>query len=189
MTRKNKMQEQKIKSSSKSLIIRIIKIVVFALLLCGVMCLSLKWYLESVSATLEYLEEEERPNTLWLVQYGSVLLPVVSVAVLLTVAYRIGNGYIPVKTQRDKAIISSLVCVFTYAYLFVKVCELSQGWNLPPAEGAEDVKSVLERSIIWFCVQALSFLIMISYHVIRASSEKNGLSEHTADGSEDEQNE
>ena len=183
------MQEQEIKSSSKSLIIRIIKIVVFALLLCGVMCLSLKWYLESVPATLEYLEEEERPNTLWLVQYGSVLLPVVSVAVLLTAAYRIGNGYIPVKTQRDKAIISALVCVFTYAYLFVKVCELSQGWNLPPSEGTEDVKSVLERSIIWFCVQAVSFLIMISYHVIRASSEKKALSEQMSDGSEDEQNE
>ncbi len=178
------MQEMKKGSSKKELAIRIIKIVIFTLLLCGVICLSLKWYLESVSETVTYLEGEKRPNTVWVVKYGSVILPSITVALLLTVAYKIGHGYIAVKTQIDKAVITSFVCIFTYAYLFVEICNRSQGWMLPPAEDAEDVKSLLERSIIWFSVQALSFLIMISYHAMRAKNEKKELAQSILDESE-----
>ncbi len=184
------MQEIKKESSKKELVIRIVKIVAFTLLLCAVMCLSLKWYLESVSETVQYLEEEKRTNTVWLVKYGSVILPVLTVALLLTFAYKIGNGYIAVKTQIDKAIITSTVCIFTYAYLFAEICNRSHGWMLPPSEDAEDVKSLIERSIVWFSVQALSFLIMISYHAMRASNEKKELAQSIIDeseGSEDEE--
>ncbi len=171
------MQEQKNNSNTKIILIRIAKIIIFTLILCGVMTLALKFYIDSVSEAVDYLEKEERPNTVWLVKNSALVLPTVSIAVLLTIAYKIGNGYIPVKTQIDKAIICFMVGVFIYAVLLSYVCLNSVGWRLPPAEGAEDVKSLLERSIQWFVVQALPFLIMISYHLIRASSEKKEIAE------------
>ncbi len=183
------MQEERTKSSKKELLIRIIKIVVFTLLLCAVMCLSLKWYLESVSEALTYLEIKNAPNTLWLVKYGSVILPSVCFALLLTAAYKVFGGYIEVKTQIDKAIITSFVCIFTYAYLFAEICRRSEGWMLPPEEGAEDVKSLLERSFIWFVVQGTAFLLIVSYHCIRASSEKKVLAQKLEDESEEVEDE
>lgn len=176
-------------SSKKVLVIRIIKISVFMLALCAFMCLSLKWHLGAVADHITYLENEKRPNTVWLVQYGSVLLPTLTMAIFLTVAYKIGNSYLPVKTQRDKTIIIIGVCIFTYAVLFAEICRRSEGWMLPPADGAEDVESLLERSVIWFCVQAFCFLIMVSYHLIKASSEKRELEDASLRGDESEVNE
>ena len=173
------MDEQKILVKKNTLQVRIIKIVVFSLVLCFVMCACLAWYFTKVPETLHYLEEEKRPNTQWLVQYGSVLPPVILCAILLTLFYKFGKSYIPVSTQRDKAVISGIVFLFTYAVLLPIVVSRSSAADItPPAEGEEEIKTLIERSVAWFTVQILPFLLMVSYHIFRASSEKKELCEN-----------
>ncbi len=161
--------------------VRIVKIVAFSLILCFVMCAFLTWYLTSVSDTILELEEKGKmDNTIWLVKYASVLPPVIVCAILLTLFYKFGNSYIAVKTQRDKAIIMSVVFLFTYAVLLTLILQRSQGWYLPdvePEEGEEIVKTLFDRSVIWFSVQLIPFFIAISYHLLRSSNEKKEMSE------------
>lgn len=173
------MDNQNITANKRPLINRIIKIAIFSLLLCLVMYMLLAHYLETVPTKIAELEEEgNMTNTIWLVRYSSYLPPVIVVAILLTLFYKFGNSYIPVKTQRDKALIVTLVLLFTYCVLLPIVCAKSAGWQAPPPEGEEDVKSVLELSIGWFCAQIIPFAMVIGYHLVRASSEKKELSEN-----------
>ena len=170
-----KMENEK--KNARALAFRILKIIAFSALLCFVMCTVLTVYLETVPAKIaELTEKGKMDNTIWLVKYSSLLPPVIIVSVILTICY--GIGYVKVETQRDKAIIIAIVLVFTYAVLLPIVCSNSEGWQIPPPEDEEDVASVLEESIGWFCAQIIPFAITLGYHLVRASSEKKELCEN-----------
>ncbi len=171
-----KMDVQKLNSVKNSPILRIIKIVLFTALLCWLMCSVLSWYLTTIPETVTFLEGESMPNTVWLVKYGSVALPLVAVATVLTLLYKI-TGEAPFKTQVDKAVIVGCVFAFTYFVILPAVLKRSPEWWEVQMVDEVEVKTLFERSAIWFFAQMIPFLITLSYHIYRASSEKRELAE------------
>ena len=162
------------KKSARSLAFRILKIIAFAALACLVMYIALTVYLDTVPTKIAELEEKGKmDNTIWLVKYASLLPPVIAVSIILTLCYKF--CYVKVETQRDKAIIILIVILFTYLVLLPDVCVRSEGWQDPVPDGEEDVASVLEQSIGWFCAQIVPFALALGYHLVRASSEKKEL--------------
>ncbi len=150
-------------------------IAVCTVVLCLCMCGLLTLYLKFIPSAITALEEEGKmDNTIWLVRYGSLLPPVIILVSLLTLFYKYVN-YAPIAIHIDKAVVILLVALFSYLVLFTVVKEKSQGWELPPAEGEEDIKSLLELCVGWFAAQILPFIMAFSYHVIRAANEKKAL--------------
>ena len=155
----------------------IYKIIVCAVALCIIMAIMFAIYNSTVPAKLaEFEADGKMEHTAWLVHYGSYVPPVIVVAIILTCFYSTkGSEYVPVKTQRQKAIIVGAVFAFTYAVLFTYAITSSPGWNLPVAEGEEEIKTVFENTAGWFFAQLIPFMILLSYHLVRASSEKKEL--------------
>lgn len=152
------------------------KLIICAIALCIIMGIMLAIYNSTVPDILAGFEEEgDMEHTAWLVRYGSYVPPVIVIAVILTCFYSIGGAYVPVKTQKQKAIIVGVVFAFTYVVLFTYAWLTSPGWNLPVAEGEEEIKTMFENCAGWFFAQLIPFMILLSYHLIRASSEKKEL--------------
>ena len=149
------------------------KLIVCAISLCIIMFLLLYVYHTTLPHILAgYEEKGNMEHTAWLVKYSAFLPPVIIISVLLTVLYRDKKYYVPVKTQRNKALIVGIVAAFTYVVMMGYVLLMSPGWNLPAAEGEEKVLTLFESTASWFFAQIVPFAILISYHLIRASSEE-----------------
>ncbi len=157
---------------------QISKIVILCIACCILMGIMLSLYQNNVpDALAEYEEKGKMEQTAWLVSYGSLLPPVIIIAIVITVAYSFGSPYVPVRTQYDKALIVGITFAFTYLVLFTSTLLSSPGWNLPTPE-AEEVKSAFEICAPWFFAQIVPFIILLSYHLVRASSEKKELCEN-----------
>jgi len=153
---------------------RILRVLFVTVLLCFVMSAALTAHLGTFSEKIAELEEKgNMDNTIWLLEYLLPILPVIVVAIILTVSYTF--GYVNVSSQREKAAIIAIVLLFTYCVLLPIVCARSEGWRDPVPEGEEDVLSVLEKSITWFSVQIVPLVITLAYHLVRASGEKKEL--------------
>ena len=139
----------------------IVRVVLCSVGLCIVMLLMLMLFKKYVpEALLKYEEKGNMEHTAWLVKYGACLPPVIIIVGLLTACYP-ERKYVPLKTQRDKAIIIAIVAAFTYLILF------------PSIKGGD--RKTYDNCVGWFFAQAIPFLIVLSYHIIRASSEKREL--------------
>ena len=162
------------KKNARALAFRIIKIIVFSVLICIVMVAVLGAYVKLVPEKIaELTEKGKMDNTIWLVTYASYLPPIIIVSVILTILYKF--GYVKVESQRDKVIILVVLLIFTYAVMLPEVISRSEGWRNPPAEGEEDVVSLIEQTIGWFVAQIIPFALAIGYHLVKASSEKKEL--------------
>lgn len=141
----------------------IVRIVLCAIGLCVLMAIMFSLFKNNVPNKLaEFEKKGNMEHTSWFVKYGSCLPPVIILVGVLTACYP-KSCYVPVKTQRDKAIIIAIVSVFTYAVLYTS------------AKG--DV-TIYDDCVGWFFAQAIPLLIVFSYHLIRASTEKKELAEH-----------
>ena len=155
------------------------KIVILCVACCVLMGLMLSLYQNNIPDILaEYEEEGKMEHSAWFVRYASLLPPVILVAILITVAYSYGSPYVPIRTQQDKAINVGITFAFTYLILFVSVLLSSPGWNLPTPETEEEVKTAFEICAPWFFAQVVPFMILLSYHLVRASSEKKEICEN-----------
>ena len=158
---------------------QISKVVVLCIVCCILMGVMLAMYKGIIpDALAEYEEKGKMEHTMWLVRYASLLPPVIVIAVLLTVAYSFRSQYVQVMTQRHKAIIVGVTFAFTYLILFTAMLLSSPGWNLPTPETEEEVKTAFEICAPWFFAQIIPFIILLSYHLVRASSEKKELCEN-----------
>ena len=158
MSAKNKLSEKNKMANG------ILKVALCIVGLCAVMCIMLAIYNNTVPEKLaEYEAKGDMEHTAWLLRYGSYLPPVIAVAVILTAVYSYGE-YLPVKTQKQKAVIIAVVCAFTSLAM------------LPFVKGESPEK--YDGCIGWFLAQIIPFLIVFSYHMIRASSEKKELEEN-----------
>ena len=124
----------------------------------------------------ELTEKGKMDNTIWLLRYTSLLPPVILVAIMLTVGYRL--GYVRVSSQIDKAIIIAVAMLFTYGVMLPYVWVKSGGIEGIINNTEKDVVLMLEQSVGWFCAQVLPFAMALGYHLVRASSEKKELSEN-----------
>ena len=103
-------------------------------------------------------------------------LPILILAIVITVCYKLWGAYVPVTTQREKATIVLIAFIFTNVVLFFSCMSSSPEWNVPKA--TDEAKTAFEICAPWFFAQILPFTILLSYHLIRASSEKKELSEN-----------
>lgn len=108
----------------------------------------------------EYDKKGNMEHTAWLVKYGSYLPPVIIMVGILTACYP-KSCYVPVKTQRNKTIVIGVVSAFIYTVL------------LPSVKGGDRI--TYENCVGWFFAQAIPLAIVLSYHLIRASTEKKEL--------------
>lgn len=158
---------------------QISKIVILCIAGCILMGVMLSLYQNNVPEILaEYEEKGKMEQTAWFVKYASLLPPVIVLAILITAVYSFGSPYVPVRTQYDKAIIVGVTFAFTYLVLFTSTLLSSPGLNLPTPEAEEDIKSAFEICAPWFFAQIVPFMLLLSYHLIRASSEKKELCEN-----------
>ena len=158
---------------------QISKLVILCIVCCILVGVMLSLYQNTITAKItEYEEKGKMEHTVWLIKYGSLLPPVIIIAIVITAAYSFGSPYIPVRTQKDKAIIVGITFAFTYLVLFTSTLISSPGWNLPTPETEEEVKTAFEICAPWFVAQVVPFIILLSYHIVRASSEKKELCEN-----------
>ena len=165
------------KKSARKIVLRILKIVIFSVLACAIMCGLLTLYLKYVPDKIaELTEKGKMDNTIWLLRYTSLLPPVILIAIMLTVGYKL--GYVKVSSQIDKAIIIAVAMLFTYGVMLPYVWEKSGGIEAIVNNTENDALLMLEQSVGWFCAQVLPFAMALGYHLVRASSEKKELSEN-----------
>lgn len=155
----------------------IFKLIICATVLCLAMGIMLVLYNATVPDALEYFDKEGKmEHTAWLVKYGSYLPPVIAIAGLLTSMYSFGV-YVPVKTQKHKAAIITIVFLFTYTALLGYTMVKSPDWLHNLQTGSENA-TMFSDCAGWFFAQIIPFIIVFSYHIIRASSEKKELEEN-----------
>ena len=153
-----------------------LRLIACAVLLCIAMSAMLAIYNSLIPKTLLGFEEKgNMENTAWLVKYASYLPPVIVLALIVSAIYFKKEDYIPVTTQKHKAIAVGVAFVFTYAVLFSYALLTSPGWNAPIVEGEERIATLFENTVGWFFAQIVPFCILLSYHLVRASSEKKEL--------------
>ena len=150
----------------------VFKLIICTVILCVIMSVMFAVYNSTVADTIAELEENGKmENMIWLVRYGSCLPPVIIVAIILTCFYSFGGHYTPVITQKHKAIVVGVTFAFTYVILLGGVMLSSPGWNNPEL-GEENT---FASCVGWFVAQLVPFMILLSYHLVRMSSEKKEL--------------
>lgn len=117
-------------------------------------------------------EKNAMANVTWLLEHLTIALPVVLLAVALTAIYCNKDKYVPVATQREKMYIALFTALFTYAVMLPYVYFKSKNGETADAEELEAVETLWEITYKWFFVQVIPFLILISYHAVRADSER-----------------
>ena len=166
---------------NKKISLDMFKLCVCAIALCIIMGLMLGTYNAVVPDKLaEYEEQGDMDNVAWIVRYGSVAIPVIIVAIILTFFYRNKSQYVPVNTQTEKAYICLVVSLFTFFVMLPYVIAMSGGFVVEQTvqnELGEDqtVKTLLGNTASWFAAQIIPLVIITSYHFIRVSSEKKEL--------------
>ncbi len=166
-------------SSKEEIANQQLKLVVCIFTLCLVMCVLLSTYNSTVPEKLAELEAEgDMDNVIWVVTYASLVPPVIIVAIILTGFYSNKEKYVLVETQRKKALISGIVAGFTYVILLGYTLLSSPEWNLPISERENSEVTIFENTSSWFFAQIIPFAILVSYHLVRASSEKKELLEN-----------
>ena len=158
----------------------VFKLCVCAIALCIIMGVMLGMYQSAVPQKLEeFADKGKMENAAWVVRYGSVVPPVIIVAIILTCFYYDKNKYVPMWTQKEKLYICLIVAAFTFLVMLPYVIAMSGGWNVAETiiEGEEEkeIKTLLGETAAWFAAQIIPFAILISYHGIRYSSEKKEL--------------
>ena len=122
-------------------------------------------------------EKKNMPNVTWLLDHVTILLPVLILAVMLTVIYSNKDKYIPVITQREKTYITLFTALFTYLVMLPYVYFKSKNGEAVDAEEIEAVETLWDITYKWFFVQVIPFMILISYHATRAGSEAREIAE------------
>ncbi len=150
-----------------------------AVMLCVIMSLLLYIYNTSVPSLISELEaKKDMEQVVWLVRYGSLLPPVPVLALCIALMFAGKKGADPVTIQKKKAWISLTACIFTYGVLMTYAVLKSPEWYLPQAERQEQNVTLFENTWGWFFAQIIPFVILISYHFVRASSKEKELFEN-----------
>ena len=126
-------------------------------LACIVMGIMLRLQTHAVQEILAKLKDKGKlENVEWLVEYAAYFLPVVLVAVALSIFYSIFKDE-KIIVHKEQVIVSIALIAFTYAILLPIA-----SYNKEPV--GESEKTMLELSVNWFAFQIVPFLIMLLYH-------------------------
>ena len=154
------------------------RITIFSGVLCILSMILLHLYANQVQDFIVKVNEKKNmPNVTWLLDHVTILLPVLLLAVMLTVIYSNKDKYIPVITQREKTYITLFTALFTYLVMLPYVYFKSKNGEAVDAEEIEAAETLWDITYKWFFVQVIPFMILISYHATRAGSEAREIAE------------
>ena len=143
---------------------------------CAVMGIMLRLQTHTVQEILAKLKDKGKlENVEWLVEYAAYFLPVVLVAVALSIFYSIFKDE-KIIVHKEQMIVSIALIAFTYAILLPIA-----SYNKEPV--GESEKTMLELSVNWFAFQIVPFLIMLLYH--SSMTEENTAPAEACDKSKD----
>lgn len=155
-----------------------LRLIATALLLCAVTFGLFYLHSGKVAEVIEALTAEEKyPNTIWLIEFTSSAVPILAAVILMNIMYSDKKSYVPVYTQIEKLVVSIVLVLFVFGALLGYVFYRSRGGEIVDAETGEAIKTLWDKTYMWFFAQILPLLILVSYHLIRIGSEKNELAE------------
>ena len=156
------------------------KIILCAAALSILMILMFNAYTGDIADLVKELSADGKsPNRVWLVKNLSAIVPVFILAGVLSIFYYGKDKYVPIYWQKEKMIVFSLVAAFTFVGILGYVL-LNSGEKFDPDTGVR-INTLWDKSAIWFFAQIVPFVVVISYHAIRAESEEKAI----LDGAED----
>ncbi len=157
----------------KSIIFKILRIVIISIVMCAVVCAIFYAYSKLSQKALEALEEKgNMQNTIWVVENFIPIITIVGIIAALCAIYKLIK--IPtLQIQSEKGWIMLIVALFTYGVILPYVINQSRGCFDPVPEGEEDVLSLLEKTVSWFVMAIIPFMISISYHFVKAGKKDN----------------
>lgn len=155
-----------------------VRVIIASVIVCA--CLAVLFYIrantvEDIVASL--VEKGSMDNMIWFVKYFSAFLPSIVMITSLTLFYGNSEKYIPVVTQKEKMIVMLISAVFFFGVIMTYAT-----YSVIPAvvEGEEIVKEATTVYMVlanWFFVQIVPFILIGTYHCIKADSEKKALAE------------
>ena len=155
-----------------------LRIISTALLICALIFGLFYLHSGKVADIIESLTEEEKyPNTIWLIEFVSTALPILVIVIAMGISYSDKKSYVPVYTQKEKLLVSVIIAIFTFGVLLGYVLYQSRGGETTDAETGDVIKTLWDRTYMWFFAQILPMLILITYHSMRISAEKRELAE------------
>ncbi len=161
-----------------------------ALLLCAVTFGLFYLHSGKVAEMIASLAAEEKyPNSIWLIEFVSTAMPVLVAVIVMNILYCDKKSYVPVYTQREKLWVSVILAAFIFGALLAYVFYQSRGGEITDSETGEVIKTLWDRTYMWFFAQVLPMIILISYHSIRISTEKREIleAEELAEKTEDDE--
>ncbi len=168
-----------------------IRFIFCAVALCAALALVYSVYAEKGLDFIKYLtEEKEMPNMAWLVEKCLTFAPAFFTVLIVELSYADNKRYVTVFTQIEKLIVLALGAITVFAVL------LPLAVNSTPVEiVTEDVtelKTLWDRTYMWFFYQIIPFVILIFYHALRIVTESGAhsvIDSDADDGSEEDDDE
>ena len=159
----------------------LIKTTLCSIGLCVLMLILILVYANAMPSIIESIEEKgDMEETIWLVERLGYLPPAIITVLTLYFVYSSKKSYVPVVTQKQKALVVAILMVFMYAVMFLGIIvgrTLAVNFDVF-AESLADFVDMYEALTPWFLIQLVPFSIILAYHLIRASSEKKELLEN-----------
>lgn len=158
----------------------LIKITLCTIGLCAAMLILIFLHDNALPEIIESIEDKGKmEETVWAVERLAYLPPSIVTVVTLYFAYSNKKSYVPVTTQRQKALIVAILMAFLYGILFSGIIlGRTLALNIEAfANDFGDFIDMYESLAPWFLVQLIPFSIILAYHLIRSSSEGREMSE------------
>ncbi len=145
--------------------------VLCAVALCFIVVMLFSFYEGKGAEIISDLSADGKsPNLVWLAEHVFAAIPVLILVLISELFFLEKSRYVPVYTQLEKLVIFSAVAMFTFGIVLFSVIASSPEAVDP--ETGEKIKTIWDRTNVWFFAQILPFLIVISYHVIRIGTER-----------------
>lgn len=149
-----------------------VRMILCSVALCFALALFYGIYVSKILNFMSYLTENEMPNIVWVVENVFSVLPAFLTLFIVEISYLGKKRYVTVYTQIEKLVVIVLGTVTVFAVL------LPLAINSTPVEimvdGKAELKTLWDRTYEWFFSQIIPFLILLSYHVLRAVTEGGG---------------
>ena len=148
--------------------------------LVAVMAIALYLHANTVQDIIAKLEKKGKlENVEWLVEYVSYLIPVVLVAIAMTVFYSIYKNGSPMAICKEKTLASLVLLAVTYGVMLPII------FSKTVVVDEKEIK-LIDICINWFAFQFVPLVILALYHNSRAEYEKK-LLEANGDGVEEKE--
>lgn len=148
-----------------------LRMVLCAVALCFIVAILFGFYDGKGAEIISELSADGKsPNLVWLAEHVFAAIPVLVLVLISELFFLEKSRYVPVYTQVEKLVIFSSVALFTYGILLFCVLAVSPA-EVDPETG-EQIKTLWDRTNVWFFAQILPLLIVISYHVVRIGTER-----------------